>query len=409
MYILERQLPGKFQSLPSPFGKAALPAASDGAPAEPRLYSPRWRWSAALSAPPPVLGEAPQCHPLDILGVLDPVPAAASIHCALPEVTLSATERATQAFGAPPFAILLAILAVYETRLPAALQASSDDPPPRIGLFGPGAAAVRRAAIAINPKAGRHLIDLYAVRGIPDDPNEDPLPRGIWPVLCSAYLPARPASALPPMPLPTVLAHSAHEIPQRRAFAAERAKCSHRRVLMSICADDAEALHLPPDVRSRVTALPGLMDCLYAALSVLAAPDGALGPIRRFERSMGANLADEMAESAFELAMIARAHLIAFYARVRPAHTGPVHRAAAAMLRHRPQFISPTTLTSGVIGQDLRILEAAGWLEARDMETAHGLAHRFMPSDAFVRLDIRELPKKRASWPYPVSVVCDRE
>src|SRR5680860_1908322 len=96
-YSIELQPPRKFQSFSHLLGKAALPAASDGAPAAPRLYTPRWRWSAALLAPPPVLGEAPQCHPLDILGVLDPVPAAASIHCALPEATLNATERATQA------------------------------------------------------------------------------------------------------------------------------------------------------------------------------------------------------------------------------------------------------------------------------------------------------------------------
>jgi hypothetical protein len=112
-HSIELQLPAKFQSFSHLLGKAALPAASDGAPAAPRLYAPRWRWSAALSAPPPVLGEAPQCHPLDILGVLDPVPAAASIHCAFPEALLDATERATHSSGAPPFAVLLGILATY--------------------------------------------------------------------------------------------------------------------------------------------------------------------------------------------------------------------------------------------------------------------------------------------------------
>jgi hypothetical protein len=109
-----------------------------------------------------------------------------------------------------------------------------------------------------------HLTDLYAVRGAPDDPNEDPLPRGVWPVLCSAYLPARPAPALPPMPLPKLLAHSSHENQQWRAFAANRAKCSHRHVLMSIFADDAETA--PPACRPSTC---------YRASS----PDGP--PIRR--------------------------------------------------------------------------------------------------------------------------------
>lgn len=395
MYIIERQLHGKFQSLPSPFGKAALPAASDGAPAVQRLFSPRWRWPATLSTPPPVLGAAPQCHPLDLLGVFDPPPSAASIHCALPDAVLVATEHGSQAFGAPPFALLLAILGVYER----CLAPSSNEPPILVGLFGPGAAAARRAAMAIHPEAARHMIDLYAVRGAPDDPSDDPLLRGVWPVLCPAYLPAMCS----PARSPTALAHSPHE-PERRAFASERATCNQREVLMSICADDAEASHLPPDVRLRVTALPNLMDRLFTALTTLAAPDGT---IERLEPLLGAHLVDEMAESAFELVMIAHAHLIAFYARVRPARTGSVHRAAAAMLRHHPLFISPTTLTSGISGQVLRTLEAAGWLEARDEETLHGLAHRFTPSDALLRLDKPELPKKRASRPHPVNVLCD--
>ena len=41
---------------------------------------------------------------------------------------------------------------------------------------------------------------------------------------------------------------------------------------------------------------------------------------------VGGSLAEEMAETAFELTMIARTHLIAFYARIRPFRTGPVHR-----------------------------------------------------------------------------------
>src|SRR5680860_1117872 len=123
-HSIELQLPGKFQSFSHLLGKAALPAASDGAPAAPRLYTPRWRWSAALSAPPPVLGDAPQCYPLDILGVLGPPPTAASIHCTFPDAILSATERATHAFGAPPFAVLLTILAACERSLPGALRGS---------------------------------------------------------------------------------------------------------------------------------------------------------------------------------------------------------------------------------------------------------------------------------------------
>jgi hypothetical protein len=88
--------------------------------------------------------------------------------------------------------------------------------------------------------------------------------------------------------------------------------------------------------------------------------------------------------AAFELTMIARAHLIGFYARIRPARTGPVHRAAAAILRHRPIYVSPTTLTSGISGQDLSGLEAAGWLEPRDEETVRGLAHRFTPTQTIL-------------------------
>jgi hypothetical protein len=408
-HSIELQLPAEFQSFSHLLGKAALPAARDGAPAAPRLYTPRWRWSAALSAPPPVLGDAPQCHPLDILGVFDPVPAAASIHCAFSETLLDATERATQAFGAPPFAVLLAILATYEADPPVDLPRSSGEPVISVGLFGPGAAAVRRATVSIHPEAAQHLIDLYAVRGAPDDPNEDPLPRGVWPVLCPAYLPARPAPALPPMPLPKLLAHSPHENQQWRAFAADRAKYSHRHMLMSICADDAEALHLPPDVRRRVTALPRLMDRLYAVLSVFASLDGAHRSMEQFGFELGRSLEEEMAETAFELTMIARMHLIAFYARIRPARTGPVHRAAAAILRHRPPNVSPTTLTSGVGERDLRVLADAGWLEPRDEETAYGQAHRFTPSDAFLRLNMPYLPKKRASHPCPIRVLCDGE
>jgi hypothetical protein len=178
---------------------------------------------------------------------------------------------------------------------------------------------------------------------------------------------------------------------------------------MSICADDAEAAHLPPDARNRITALPGLMERLCAVLSVFAAPEGALGPIQRREQGAGATPTDDMVESAFELAMIARAHLIAFYARVRPAPTGSVHRAAAAMLRHRPLLISPTTLTSGISGQDLRILEAAGWLEPRDEETAHGHAHRFMMTNSLMELDVPALPRKRPSRGHPVTVLCDEK
>jgi len=405
---IELQLPAEFQSFCHLLGKAAVPAASDGAPVAQGLYTPRWRWLAALSAPSPVLGKAPQCHPLDILGVLDPVPAAASLHCAFPEALLDATERATLAFGAPPFAVLVAILAACEAALPLAPPRSSGEPVISVGLFGPGAAAVRRAAVSIHPAAALHLTDLYAVRGAPDDPNEDPLPRGVWPVLCPAYLPARTAPTLPPMPLPKLLAQSRQENQQWRAFAADRAKYSHRHLLMSICADDAEARHLPPDARRRATALPGLMDRLCAALRANGAFDSTSGAIQRPETDVGTNLEDQMAESAFELAMIARAHLIAFYARVRPAHTGPVHRAAAAMLRHRPSLVSPTTLTSGISWQDLRILEAAGWLEPRDEETALGLAHRFMPSAAFLALNLPTLPRKRPHRPKPISVFLDK-
>ncbi|WP_417807105.1 hypothetical protein [Thioclava sp.] len=277
-----------------------------------------------------------------------------------------------------------------------------------VGLFGPGAAAARRAAVSIHPEAAQNLIDLYAARGAPDAPNEDPLPRGAWPVLCPAYLPAIPLAALSPMPLSKLLAQSPQENQHWRAFTADRAKCSYRHLLMSICADDVEALHLPPDVRRRVTALPRLMDRLYAALSVLAPLDGDHGSMERFGLEVGGSLAEELAETAFELTMIARTHLIAFYARIRPARTGPVHRAAAAMLRHRPSLVSPTTLTSEISWQDLRILEAAGWLEPRDEETALGLAHRFMPSAAFLALNLPTLPRKRPHSPKPISVLHDQ-
>lgn|GEM_PF-5279721 len=401
------QLPVKSRSLQSPICKIASPAPSDGAYATPRLYTPRWQWPAADTLAPPVLGGAPQAHPLDILGVFDPPRNAASKFCTFPKALLKAIDAATAAFGAPPFPVLLAILVACEAGLSSSRRAHPNDPPIRVGLFGPGAAAARRAAIALHPEAARHLIDIYAVRGAPDDVSDDPLPRGVWPVLCPAYLPARPAPALITMPLPTALPHSSHEIPLWRTFTAERAKCGYRRVLMSICADDAEAPHLPTDVRSRVTALPRLMDRLYAVLIVLAAPDGALGPIPRREQGAGASPADEMVESAFELAMIARAHLLAFYARVRPAHTGSVHRAAAAMLRHRPLLISPTTLTSGISMQDLRILEAAGWLDPRDEETARGLAHRFTMTNSLLKLNVPALPRKRPSKPRTVNVLCD--
>jgi hypothetical protein len=55
----------------------------------------------------------------------------------------------------------------------------------------------------------------------------------------------------------------------------------------------------------------------------------------------------------------------------------------------------------------LRVLADAGWLEPRDEETAHGLAHRFVPTDAFLLLDIPDLPKKRASQPCPIGMLCD--
>lgn len=403
VYSVERQPPVKFRSLPSP----PAAAAPDGAAAAPRLYAPRWNWSAASSISPPVLGDAPQCHPLDILGVLGPPRTAASIHCTFPGAILSATERATQAFGAPPFAVLLTILAACEGDLPGALRASSADPPIRIGLFGPGAAAARHAAVAIHPDAARHLVDLYAVRGTPEGPNADPLPRGIWPVLCPAYLPTWLATALTPMPLPTELTYNPDNSSRLAGFAVEPVACSQRDVLVSICADDAEASYLPPDVRRRVTALPRLLDRLYATLSVLAPIGGAHGSIDRFQLDARASLADEMAEAAFELAMVARAHLIGFYARTRPARTGPVHRAAAAMLRHRPPNISATTLTSVTDKRDLYQLEAAGWLEARDEETARGLAHRFVPTDEFLALDLPELPRKRPSLPRLIKVLCD--
>jgi hypothetical protein len=58
-------------------------------------------------------------------------------------------------------------------------------------------------------------------------------------------------------------------------------------------------------------------------------------------------------------------------------------------------------------GQDLRELADAGWLEPPDEETVYGLAHRFTPSDAFLLLDMPDLPKKRASQPCPIRVLCD--
>jgi hypothetical protein len=61
------------------------------------------------------------------------------------------------------------------------------------------------------------------------------------------------------------------------------------------------------------------------------------------------------------------------------------------MLRHSPLNVSPTTLTSGISGQDLRQLEASGWLEPRDEETARGLAHRFTMTDAYLYLDIKAI------------------
>lgn len=401
---MERQLPTKSQSLPSPFGKATLPSVSDGAPIAPRLYTPRWCWSAASTAAPPVLGEAPQCHPLDILGVFDPPIVAASIHCALADDLLGATQRATQAFGAPPFAVMLAILTVYEARLQVALRPFPDEAPIRVGLFGPGAAAARRAAMSIHPEVARHLTDLYSVRGAPDNPDADPLPRGVWPVLCPVFLPARPAPMLTSLHLPPVLSQKSDEDPQWQAFFRERVPCNHQRVLMSICAEDAQASYLPPDVRRRVTALPRLMEQLYASLATLAALNGAAGPTPRCEPDAGASVAEDLAETALELAMTARAHMISFYARVRPAPTGSVHRAAAAMLRHRPLNVSPTTLTSGINGGDLRVLEAAGWLEGRDEETVRGLTHRFCPTREFLALKLPELPRKRPSLPKPIKI-----
>lgn len=254
-------------------------------------------------------------------------------------------------------------------------------------------------------EANRHLIDLYAVRGSPDDPNNDPLARDVWPVLCPTYLPARPTVERLPTPLRAALAHTRSKTSHLMGSAIKPVACGQRDVLMSICTDDAEASYLPLDVRRRVTALPRLMGRLHAALTALAAPNGALESIRGFELYAGASLADELAESAFELAMIARTHLVSFYAQVRPARTTSVHLAAAAMLRHCPLNVSPTTLTSGVSGRDLRVLEAAGWLQARDEETAYGPGHRFMPTDTFLTLDIPHLPRKRPSLPAPVNII----
>lgn len=403
MYGLDLNRPDKFVSLRHP--KAS--AHRDCVRAEPILYAPRWRWSGAVSPPPPVLGEAPQCHPLDILGVFDPPLSAASVYCKLPDAALGTTERTTREFGAPPFAVLLSLLAACEAGSTANNGPCSKDESIRIGLFGPGAAAARQAAKAISPEAESQMIDLHAVRGAPDDPGRDPLPRGMWPVLCPAYLPDRSAPASHQMPLDRLPVHSPHQSRQWRALTTDRTHCSNRRVLMSICADDAEASYLPPDVRRRVTALPRLMNRLYVVLSDLNPLYGPNGQTEGFGSRVGARFSDEMAETAFELAMVARAHLIAFYARVRPAHTGPIHRAAAAMLRHRPLRVSPTTLSSGISGGDLRVLEAAGWLEPRDEETDHGFAHRFTPSDAFWEVDIADLPKKWASHPNPVDVLCD--
>ncbi len=404
-YNIERQLLAEFRS----FSHPAPLSPRGGVPAVPRLYSPRWCWSAASSTPPPVLGGAPQCQPLDILGVLDPPPTAASIYCTLPGSLLSATERATQAFGAPPFAVLLAVLVACEAGLTAALRALPCDPPIRIGLFGPGAAAARLAAMAIQPEAAQYLVDLYAVRGAPDDPNADPLLSGVWPVLCPTYLPTGPVPTRTQALLPAARTQGRADALQAPPRAGGPDMRSQRDVLASICVDDAEASYLPVDVRRRVTALPLLMDRLYAALSALVTSAGAHGANKRFGYEMGADLADEMAETAFELTMVVRAHLVAFYARTRPARTGPVHRAAAAMLRHRPLNISPTTLTSGIGGQDLRVLEAAGWLEPRDDETTHGLAHRFTPTAEFLALKVPELPRKRPSQAHAVSVLRTHE
>lgn len=398
-YIQKEQLYRKIQSF-SHFDRPP-PLAVEPAP---RLYAPRWSWSAASSPPPPVLGGAPLSHPLDILGVLDPPSSAASKHCALPQVLLGAIGDAIQVFGAPPFAVLLTILAACEASLPAALQPPSNEPPIRIGLFGPGAGGVRRAVKAIHPDADRHLVDLYAVRSTPRHPEDDPLPRGVWPVLCHAYLPAEHAQGLTRIPLREQLARCSPEGQECWPSAAENTKSTQRHVLASIAADDAEAQHLPADVRCRVTALPFLMDRLSNLLNFFGSLDGAPSSIRRLDAPLRASFMDEMVEAASDLAMVTRLHLIAFYARIRPTHTTSVHRAAAAILRHRPNNISPTTLTSGVTVNDLRVLEGAGWVDRRDEETPCGNAPRFAPTRELVEVNIPKLPKKRPTRPFPVDI-----
>lgn len=300
---------------------------------------------------------------------------------------------------------MLAVLAAFEADLHKSARRHPTDPPILVGLFGPGAAAVRSAAVAVYPKAEPHLINLYAVRGVPDQPGEDPLPRGIWPVLCPAYLPRTPS--LPPLTLTPPTPGDLRWASSLRWLAGGEV-CVRRQLLASICGDDAEAAYLPPDARLRVTALPRLMDSLGHALTLVASPGADLEILGRFDPTAKFRVLDEVAEAACELALVARIHLIAFYARIRPAPTGGVHRAAAALLRHRRRsIITPATLTSGVTAADLRDLFTAGWLDPHEFAATRSGRHSYVPSDAFRQIRAPELPRKRPSRPQPICVVSD--
>ncbi|MEX1663532.1 hypothetical protein AB4874_18235 [Thioclava sp. 15-R06ZXC-3] len=368
------------------------------------LYSPRWRWSPPVAFAPPVIGGAPQAHPLDILGVLDPPGTAASPLCAFPNAFIDAIEHATQTFGAPPFAVLLAVLAAYEADLPEEARLNPAAAPILVGSFGPGAAAARRAAMAVYPKASRHIVELYAVRGAPGQSDDDPLRMGIWPILCPAYLPK--SLSTPP---PTVRPFTPTDLRSASSarWATGRATCNQRQLLASICGDDAESTFLPPDARHWITALPRLMDRLGFVLTVLTSSGDHLRMVKHFDPSAKFRVLDEMAETACELALVARIHLIAFYARIRPAPTGRVHRAAAALLRHRQKSVSPTTLTSAITDADLRDLVAAGWLDPNEDDAPGGGRHGYAPTDALQRIGAAELPRKRPSRPQPICVVSD--
>jgi hypothetical protein len=149
------------------------------------------------------------------------------------------------------------------------------------------------------------------------------------------------------------------------------------------------------------------MDRLGLALTLLTSSGDHLGMVRCIEPTAKFSVLDEIAETACELALVARIHLIAFYARIRPASTGGVHRAAAALLRHRKKSLSPTTLTSGVTDADLRDLVAAGWLDPIEDEAPLGGRRGYTPTDALRRIGALELPRKLPSRPKPICILCE--